>query len=338
MRTLNCKCLIVSIVVMSLAVLLGSGKEVLAQEANVIAIPACASASEAQASSESSPAIESALSAELPAGLSLRMLADMATDQWPPFASGLVMTVRYLTLDPGVRAAPRQTQGPLLFFIETGSVEFSINGRPQVFDQGSSVLIERGQNYQLRNDDPVGPATLLRLQIVPPGKETQVSRGDIADVRDGEQAFSPGPPFIRSRLLLTADLPVVEGRTHLILGCLTWADLAADTGDASHPGSIGLLVLDGQLLVGESGSVAAGQCIVYQPQVPHRLRAGTTPPVILMAGAVADGLPFWGDPSPDVGAQPGGRMSFNCDEQVEPDAIPDAEVVLPTTTQAGAWM
>ena len=322
-------------IVTALALALPSAGGVLAQDAEGISLPACQPAAEGNGS-DPLLASESALTVEMPPGLALAVLADTATDQWPPFARGLLMTVRHLTLDPGVTAASRQTQGPLLFYIETGSVGLSINGQPQTFDRGESVLIERGQNYQIRNDDPVNPARVLRLQIVPPGKETQVARGDLADVRDDEEEFIPGPPFIQSRLLLTAEMPALEGLTHLILGCLTWSDQAADTGETSHPGPVGLLVLEGQLLVGDSGSLAAGQCVVFQPQVLHRLRAGSLSPVILVVGAVPDGVPFWGSSDEEVGAQSGGRLEFNCDQQAEPDAIPDAANALPAKSQSWA--
>ena len=322
-------------VVVTLALALSSAGGVLAQDAEMNGLSACQSAPEVNGSEQLLDP-ESALTVDMPPGLALAVLADTATDQWPPFARGLVMTVRHLTLDPGVTAASRQTQGPLLFYIETGSVALSINGQPQTFDRGETVLIERGQNYQIRNDDAANPATVLRLQIVPPGKETQVARGDLADVRDDEQEFIPGPPFILSRLLLTAEMPALEGLTHLILGCLTWSDEAPDNGETSHPGPVGLLVLEGQLLVGDSGSLAAGQCVVFQPRTPHRLRAGSPSPVILVVGAVPDGVPFWGSPAEDGGAQSGGRLEFNCDQQAEPDAIPDAANTVPAGLQSWA--
>ena len=293
---------------------------VLGQEGEGFAIRAC----EGPAATGGEPVLapESALADELPPGLALAVLADEATEEWPPFARGLVMTVRYLTLDPGVASAMRQSQGPILFYVASGAVGVSINGQPRVVEQGASFLVERSKNYQLRNEDATTPASVLRVQVVPPGGETKVARGDIATAVDDEQAFAPGPPFIASRLLLSVDVPAVDGPTHLVLGCLSWADVSADPGEVVHAGPVALLVLEGELLVGDAGSLAAGQCTVFDGTVAHRLRAGSPAPRVLMIGILPDGAPLWaepgdGDPTP-------GRLAFSCEPAAMPDAIPDA--------------
>jgi quercetin dioxygenase-like cupin family protein len=290
-----------------------NGAAVLGQQGEGFAISAC---------DEDGPAAESAFAAQLPPGVALRVLADEATEAWPPFARGLVMTVRHLTLDPDVASATRQSQGPVLFYVESGTLDVSVNGQPRIVEQGATLLIERSENYQLRNEDASAPATLLRVQIVPPGGETKVARGDIAMAMDDEQALSPGPPFIQSQLLLTADVPAVDGLTHLVLGCLSWADGAPDAGETVHAGPVALLVLDGEMLVGETGSLAAGQCTVFNGNVAHRLRAGSPPPSVLLIGILPDGKPFWAEPA-GTGPPPG-RLAFSCDPDAAPDAVPDA--------------
>lgn len=269
-----------------------------------------------------------ALAPEPPPGIALAMLADAATEAWPPFARGLVLTVRHLTLDPGVASASRQSQGPVLFYVESGSVSVSVNGQPRVVGLGEALLIERGKNYQLRNEDLGTSAMLVRVQIVPPGGETKVSRGEIAMAIDDEQALAPGPPFIASQLLLSADVPAVDGLAHIVLACVTWNEGSTDADDAVHPGPVALLVLEGELLVGDSGSLGAGQCTVFQRNAPSRLGAGEPAPTVLMIAVVPDGAPLWAAAG-DAGAAPG-RSSFSCDPAAAPDAIPDSAWLTPS--------
>jgi hypothetical protein len=159
------------------------------------------------------------------------------------------------------------------------------------------------------------------VQVVPPGSETKVSRGDIAQVIDDEQMMAPGPPFIRSRLLLSADVPAVDGPGRLVLGCLAWEDVSAGSRDAVHPGPVALLVLDGQLLVGDSGALGLGQCTVFQGGVVHRLGAGTSPPQVLLIGMLPAGAALWSEPVAQAPAPL--RLRYACDPDVPPDAIPD---------------
>jgi quercetin dioxygenase-like cupin family protein len=291
-----------------------------AEETGAFAIPACDTPAVEDEGAAAMPA-DPALRANLPPGMTLHVLADAATEAWPPFARGLVMTVRALTLDPGVTAATRQSQGPVLFYVESGSVSVSINGRPEVFEQGAAFLIERSKNYQLRNEDLGTPATLLRVQVVPPGSETKVSRGDIAQVVDDEQMMAPGPPFIRSQLLLTADVPAMDGPGRLVLGCLAWEVDPAGARDTVHPGPVALLVLDGELLVGNSGALGAGQCTVFQGDVVHRLGPGASPPRALLIGILPAEATLWEEPVAQAPAPL--RLRYSCDPDVPPDAIPD---------------
>ena len=245
------------------------------------------------------------------------VLADQQTEDWPLRASGLILTLRHLDLDPGAASESRRAEGPLLFYVETGSVGISINSQMAYFEAGASVLVQRSQRYVLRNASEA-PASLLRVQVVPPGEETEVSYGEPVDVRREDRESPPGPPFIDSRLLLTGEIPAIEGRTHLILGCVSWSDPAADPGDVAHPGPVGYLVLRGQMLVGETGSRGAGECVVFQAQVPHRLRAGEPPPVVLVVAAMPDGAQLWGAPAIGAGSQAAAtRLKFACGEQVD---------------------
>jgi quercetin dioxygenase-like cupin family protein len=231
-------------------------------------------------------------SAGLPPGLSLVVLTDQSPTSWPRYARGLVMTVRQLTLDPGVVSEMRITPGPLLYYVERGTVGISINSRLAYYEPGSAVLVELGQHYLLKNDDNE-PVRLVRVQLTPPETETTVARSDPAAAHGVERAAIPGPPFLASRLLLTTPAPAMKERTHLFLACLSWADPAAEARDIAHPGPVALVVIAGELLVGETGTLTASDCVVFQAGDVHRLRAGDPAPVVLMVGAVPAGSELW---------------------------------------------
>jgi quercetin dioxygenase-like cupin family protein len=238
-------------------------------------------------------AADSPLPDGLPAGLTLDVLADRSTERWPEFARGLVLTVRQLTLAPGAFSDMRRTEGPLLFYVESGPVAISINGRTEDYEAGSAVLVETGQNYLLRSDAPT-PAILLRLALVPPEEETTVSnRGGVAQVRlEGNDVVAESAS-IQSLLLVSADITVPKGAAHLFLACLTWDDPASDPGSGSYPGPVGFQVLAGKLLVGEGEVLDTGQSTVFPPRTPRRLRAGDPPPILLMFGAIPTDAPLW---------------------------------------------
>jgi hypothetical protein len=273
--------------------------------------------------------VASVLGEGLPAGLALTVLADQATEQWPTFADSLVLTIRRLDMVPGAVTEIRRTQGPLLFYVESGIVGLSVNGSMQPQSPGVATLVQTGQHYLLRNDANV-PATIVRLALVPPDEETTVGRGDIAQVIDAGDEITVSPGTVESRLLLRADVPTMSGPTHLFLACLTFPALGVDPGEASHPGPVGYLVLDGQLLVGDAGTLNAGDCTLFPTQSPRRLRAGDPPPTLLMFGAVPADQPLWipadtvsdsisaGDPSP-----------FECGELAVPDEPPVAAELTP---------
>jgi hypothetical protein len=267
------------------------------------------SGSEALATSVVTPA------AGLPSGLTLVVLTDQPTEHWPLRASGLILTLRHLDLDPGAASASRRADGPLLFYVETGSVGISINSLMTYYEAGAGVLVQRGQRYVLRNASEA-PASMLRVEVVAPGEETEVAIGDPVDVHKVDRESPPGPPFIASRLLLTGEIPAIEGKTHLILGCLSWTDPAADPGDITHPGPVGYLVVRGQMLVGETASRVAGECVGFQARRPHRLRAGNPPPVVLVVTAMPDGSQLWTAENIGEGSEAStNRLRFACGEQ-----------------------
>jgi quercetin dioxygenase-like cupin family protein len=282
------------------------------------------------------PAAASNLDEGVPPGLALSVLADLSTETWPAFANSLVLTVRQLSLQADAVTDARRTQGPLLFYVASGSVGISVNGRLQPHAPGSALLVETGQNYLLRNDS-ADPAIVLRLALVPPDEETTVGRGDVAAVIDDGNEIAAGAESIESTLLLSADLPAMTGPMHLFLACLSWTDAEADPGEAAHPGPVGLLVLDGQLLIGESGMLDAGDCTVFPPASPRHLRAGHPPPVILMFGAVPEEDPLWlYDVASAQNGTPSARASFACGDAAEPGEPPVAAGLMPDADPSAA--
>jgi quercetin dioxygenase-like cupin family protein len=318
--------ILVAIVMTVIAAALGAGSlQARAQSADG-AVPATCSPGESQAGSGT---VASTLGEGLPSGLTLTVLADQATEQWPAFADSLVLTIRRLDLAAGAVTEIRRTEGPLLFHVESGTVGLSVNGRLQPQPPGVATLVQTGQHYLLRNEAPE-PATILRLALVPPDEETTVGRGEIAQVIDAGDEIATSPGTIESQLLLRADVPTMSGPTRLFLACLSWRDPGVDPGATSHPGPVGYLVLDGQLLVGEAGTLNAGACTLFAPQSPRRLRAGDPPPTLLMFGAVPGDQPLWipADAASDPGSA-GEPTQFECGELTAPAEPPVAAELAP---------
>ncbi|MBA2596539.1 MAG: hypothetical protein H0V00_07935 [Chloroflexia bacterium] len=241
----------------------------------------------------SSPPIDSTLADGLPPGLALDVLADRATTHWPEFARGLVLTIRQLSLKPDAVSAMRRTEGPLLFYVASGTAGVSVNGQTETYAAGGAVLVETGQNYLLRNDAP-DPAILLRLALAPPDEETTVSnKGGVAQVLPGDLEVAADAGAIESLMLATADIPTLDGAAHLFIGCLSWTDPHVEPGVGSYPGPVGLWVLDGRLLVGDAQTLERNETTVFQSEAPRRLRAGDPPPVVLMFGVIPQGEPLW---------------------------------------------
>ena len=321
--------ILVAIVIFAIAAAPGTGGfHVRAQPAGSPVQSICSSA-EGQTQSGEQSTMESPLGTGAPAGLALTVLADQATEQWPTFADSLVLTVRRLHLIPAAVTEIRRTQGPLLFYVESGSVGLSVNGRMETHSPGVAALVETGQHYLLRNDSTES-ATILRLALVPPDEETTVGRGEIAQVIDGGNEIAASPGAIGSRLLLRADVPAMSGQAHLFLACLSWIDPAADFGSTSHPGPVGYLVLDGQLLVGDAGVLNAGDCTLFPAESPRRLRAGDPPPTLLMFGAVPDAHPLWIPVDAGSNSSTAGEPSeFECGDLMAPDEPPVAAELTP---------
>lgn len=309
----------------------GSGRHALAQSAANVSATTCELAGSQAAAIDQSLA-GSPLAEGVPAGLALSVLADRPAEQWPAFADSLVMTIRRLNLAPGAVTDIRRTQGPLLFYVESGNVGLSINGRMQPQSPGAAALVETGQHYLLRND-PNEPATVLRLALVPPDEETTVNRGGVAQVIDAGQEIAMSPGAVESQMLVRADVPALSGTTRLFLACLAWVDASADPGEASHPGPVGFLVLDGQLLVGETGVLSAGDCTFFSPQAPRRLRAGDPSPTVLMFGVLPGGERLWNPAGVSDPVSPSDRPMFECGIHAAPDETPDAASMVPRHPQ-----
>ena len=275
------------------------------------------------------PAIATDLGDGLPPGLQLTLLAEQTTDQMPPYTDGLVLTLRQITLAPDAATKVRLTNGPLLFYVASGEIVLSIGGQLQTQAPGSAEFVDTGQRYALQNDRDT-PAILWRVALVPSGLETTVGWGDIAQVIDGGEEIAASAETITSRLLVSTNVPALSGSGRFFLACLTWGDPAADTGDSAYRGPVGLLVLDGLLLIGDSGTLEAGSCVAFPAQSPRRLRAGDPPPTVLMFGALpADGplmLPVTATAGASATPE---RIEFACEDDSAPAAEPAAASLAP---------
>ena len=258
----------------------------------------CAASSADDGSAISTPVAD--LTSGLPAGMALRLLAEGTVNQLP--RQNLVLVVRAVTVQPGAASEVDRTRGALLYVVTAGVADIAINGTPETYVAGSSVLVAPDQFYGLINpgDEPVA---LLRLSIEPSGQETEVSVGDPLSVthEDGE-VDAVSPERIVSRVVMRAEVGrLPEGTVRLFLGCMAWEDPGADSGELRQPSSVGLVVLKGQLRLGESDVINAGRCLQFRPQAAHRLQSGTPPPMLLIFGAIPSGQHLWMSSDPVSG-------------------------------------
>lgn len=254
---------------------------------------------------------------QLANGLDLAILTDTATDAWPRTARGLTLTLRLLLVEAGAASETRITEGPLLYFVEQGVVGISINSRLSTYSAGDVALVGNRQRYTLQNDGDA-TARLLRVQIVKPGDETSVGAdwGASANVTTIEKESPPGPPSIRTRLLLSGEIPKIDGSQRVIFGCLIWRAAQAETGPVVHSGPVAFLVLRGEMLVNDIGHRKSGDCTGFQAGVSHRLRAGADLPVVLLVAVIPDDGPWWGRGN---AREVNPNLKFRCGEPAAPD-------------------
>jgi hypothetical protein len=243
------------------------------------------------------------LTTGLPPGLAFRLLASQPVAALP--RQHLVLVLKQVTLQPSASSAPLRTKGALLYAVESGTVDVAINGTPQTYPQGSTVYVAPDQYYGLLNPY-AEPAELIRVSIEPSGEETEVGVGDPPSLTDEHLDVDlAAPERIATRSLLRGDAGRLQpGAALLFVGCLIWEDPGTDSGTLRQPASVGLLVLDGRLRLGESDEMESGRCLMFRPHSAHRLRAGDPAPVLLIFGVIPEGQALWMISGPEESEAP----------------------------------
>jgi hypothetical protein len=217
----------------------------------------------------------------LPAGpleIVLRRV-ELATKDAPPAENGT----------PGPGLDPRPSQGVLLYFVQSGEIDFYLNGSAQTRHEGQCVVVTPSTEigYISASDQ----AVLLRLSIAPPGTEG----GQIASFPTATDASAQG--WHTSTRLFSADNVVVpEPPIRLFLTSLAWTSQAASSGWRQHPGPVGLRLERGALTIrfpNASRDLPEQGCIFIPEDTVYSESTGNVLPTILLFGALPEGETLW---------------------------------------------
>ena len=180
--------------------------------------------------------------------------------------------------------------GPVLFFVEDGSVTVYVEGSPVPLQLGESRLIQMDGLYALHNPS-AETATVLRLALVPlESPDVPIANFRTPEVND---APPPGPPP-NVELLFRSEVDALPaGDARLFIACVGWTQAGADDVEHSHPGPVGLLVQDGTLIVDSTTRLQADDCWMLQPDIPYRAHAESAVAEAVMFGVIPDGEALW---------------------------------------------
>jgi mannose-6-phosphate isomerase-like protein (cupin superfamily) len=214
-------------------------------------------------------------------------LADLPPDR-------LRLILKEIAFEPGAGANTRSAGGPLLYVVIEGEISIYLGGELQVLAPGASTLVAMDETYAIRNRSSA-LTRVLRLSLAPPDQEDR----EVAEILTPEPATPLGTPSAgpAQRLLFSVDLPAQAGQAWLLfVACLVWQETAIATDVLSHPGPVGLRLLDGRVdvvLSDEPRHLPAGGCRYLPPNVPHQLVSTEGKPIVVAFGAIRDGEALW---------------------------------------------
>ncbi len=208
------------------------------QQDGSLALPNCSPA-ESGEQVQPMPAVTPSLAPPHAFGAVGDLLATAFVAQVPPGPMRLVLRRIELETDQG--ADPRRSRGPLLYYVQSGTVTFHVEGTEQVRSEHDCLFVPTEAEISYQNDaNPPTRAVMLRLSLAPPTMEDQ----EIAIFI--EPTTTSGMTPAASSLLLSADVasPPQEG-AWLFLMAIAWNSPVADTGWHRHSGPVGLHVETG---------------------------------------------------------------------------------------------
>jgi quercetin dioxygenase-like cupin family protein len=259
------------------------------QQDGSLALPNCSPA-ESGEQVQPMPAVAPSLAPPDAFGAVDDLLATAFVAEVPPGPLRLVL--RRIELETGQGADPRTSQGPLLYYVQSGTVTFHVEGTEQVRSEHDCLFVPAEAEISYQNDaNPPTRAVVLRLSLAPPRTEDQ----EIAIFI--EPTTTSGMTPAASSLLLSADVasPPQEG-AWLFLTAIAWNSPVADPGWHRHSGPVGLHVETGgvtvDLLSGQRRLPQQG-CAYIPADTIHRELAAEVPTTILLAGVLPAAGALW---------------------------------------------
>jgi hypothetical protein len=225
-----------------------------------------------------------AVPAELPAGIEVTALAACPALELPE-GTEFNLAIERVTLNADVESKTRRTAGPVLYWVEVGTVDVFRNGRNQTLVPGESLLVERNTLVKLRNESGESAQVLL-VGLLPPKGQLPITAAS-----DAPYTWNPLPEehelIAHEELLVSGAGIVAREETLLFAACLNWTDAAAEMAERSYPGPVGVWVLRGQAVVNGSEQLSEGGNVLTGAYSPLRVQAGEQVPAVLMFGALA---------------------------------------------------
>ncbi len=231
-----------------------------------------------------SPANPPAVPAELPAGIEVTAVAACPALELPE-GTEFNLAIERVTLYSEVESKTRRTAGPVLYWVEVGTVDVLRNGKNQTLVPGESLLVERNTLVKLRNESGES-AQIILVGLLPPKGQLPITAAS-----DAPFSWDPLPDekelIAHEELLVSGAGLVAREETLLFAACLNWTDAAAEMAERSYPGPVGVWVLRGQAVVNGSEALSEGGNVLTGAYSPLRVQAGEQVPAVLIFGALA---------------------------------------------------
>jgi hypothetical protein len=248
-----------------------------------------------------------------PDGISLSLLADGAADHLPPPPARLFLS--RISLGPGTSVDTQAAAGPILYYVEAGTVAIIIAGDPVTYGPSQAVLVPMDELYALVNPSGTDPASLLRLAVTPTSVES-VPVADFlippsVDVSTISTAPNAPPSQSTSTLLFRADLTVLPSSPfRLLLACAVWTAPPDPATSASFSGPVGFRLVSGTLLLAEDRQIGETGCTVFEPGQTLTVGPGDQPPSGVLFGLLPAGQDLW--QAAGSGSTTGSVVNISC--------------------------
>ncbi|MFT4040730.1 MAG: hypothetical protein QM692_21295 [Thermomicrobiales bacterium] len=232
----------------------------------------------------------SSLTAGTPEGSQLALLAAGEAQKMP----GTVGTVQLsrLQIPADYKTDSLRATGPILFYVESGSILVFINGEEHQVAAGNSALVDEFKEYAVEQAGNE-PAVVLRLGVMPENSSVQ----EIAifqPLADTEDATRPAVAMEVEYLVLGQSIDLPQAPATLLVGCLNVSAAAGQENDVVHRGVVGFYVQEGAMRVYAIGELPTSGCTIVAPGAAHMLNTSGDATALLFAVLPA-GVPIWAE-------------------------------------------